>query len=97
MSVDRPAPEGATLRHDDALRTTAGDVDLCGDGVGLVLEHDEGVLGEAAHPAEQDLLVAADELRSTGEVGVESLHPSRVERQDVVLPRLDEEEVLQLP
>ena len=36
------------------------------------------------------------ELRPAGEVGVEALDPAVVERQHVVLDRLDQEEALQL-
>ena len=62
----------------------------------LVLEDDERVLGQPAHPAEQDLAVAADELRPPREVGVEPLDPPIVERQDVVLAGLDEEQPLEV-
>ena len=51
---------------------------------------------QSPHAAEQDLAVAADELRPAGQVGVEALDPPVVERQDVILDGLDQEEPLQL-
>ena len=62
----------------------------------LFLMHEDRVLGQPAHAAEQELRVAADELRPPGEVGVEALDAAVVERQDVVLRRLDQEQPLQL-
>ncbi len=47
-------------------------------------------------PAEQDLAVAVDELRPPGQVRVEALDAAVVERQDVVLAGLDEEQPLEM-
>ena len=63
--------------------------------MGLVLEVEDAVLGDA-HAGEQQLAVAADELRPAGDVGVDALEAAVVERQDVVLDRLDQPEPLQL-
>ena len=71
-------------------------MDLRGHGVRLVLGVEHHVLGQASHAGEEQLRVAADQLRPSGKVGVESLDPAVVERQDVVLPRLLEEQGLQL-
>ena len=49
-----------------------------------------------AHPSEQDLRVAPDQLGPTGEVGVETLHPAVVEREHVVFAGLDEEQALKM-
>jgi hypothetical protein len=38
--------------------------------------------GQSAHAMEQELGVAADELRPAGEIGVEALHSAVVERKD---------------
>ena len=47
-------------------------------------------------PPKSSCDVALDELRPAGQVGVEALDPSVVEREDVVLARLDHEQPLQL-
>ena len=44
----------------------------------------------------KDLPVSAYQLRPAGEVGVETLGATVVEREDVVLPRLEDEQDLQL-
>ena len=62
----------------------------------LVLDHDDRVLRQPSHAAEEQLRVAPDELRPAGEVGVEALEAAVVERQHVVLPGLDQEQALQL-
>ena len=62
----------------------------------LVLQHEDRILGQPAHAPEQDLAIAVDELRPTGQVRVEALDAAIVERQHVVLRRLDEEQPLQV-
>ena len=47
-------------------------------------------------PPNSSWRVALDELRAAGEVGVEALDAPVVERQHVVLRRLDQEQPLQL-
>ena len=47
-------------------------------------------------PVEQQLGVAADQLRAPGDVGVDPLESAVVERDDVVLDRLDQPKPLQL-
>ena len=62
----------------------------------LFFDRDDRVLREPAHAAEEELRRAADELRPSREVGVEPLEAAVVEREHVVLPRLEEEEALEL-
>jgi hypothetical protein len=50
-----------------------GHDDLGGDGVGLVLDVQHDVLRQAAHPGEQELGVAADQLGPPGDLVVEPL------------------------
>ena len=73
-----------------------GHLDLGRDGVRLVLDADDRALGQAAHAAVQELAVALHERRPSGELGDEALGDAVVERQDVVLGRLDQEQPLQL-
>ena len=47
-------------------------------------------------PPKRSWDVPAYELRTAGHVGVEALEAPVVERQDVVLPRLDQEQALEL-
>ena len=51
---------------------------------------------QPAHAPEEELRVAADQLRAAGEIGVEALEAPVVERQDVVPRRLDQEQPLEL-
>ena len=76
--------------------TGVGDGEVGGDGVGLVLDVDHAVLRQPAHAAEQHLGVALDELGAAGEVGVEPLELAVVQREDVVLAGLDQEQPLQV-
>ena len=97
LGVEAPAAERAALGDDHAVRRRprarrSRAVTECD----LFLIDDDGVLGQPAHAAEEQLRVAADELRPAGEVGVEALEAAVVERQDVVLRGLDQEEPLQL-
>ena len=64
--------------------------------MGLVLDVEEAVLGEAAHAAEEQLRVSLHELRPADELGVEALDAAVVEREHVVLAGLLEPELLQL-
>ena len=94
--VEREAAERAALGDDHAFGAAVGHDDLGRDGMRLVLEVDDRVLRQPPHAAEEHLRVAAHELRPPGEVGVEPLDAAVVEREDVVLRRLDQEEPLQL-
>ena len=87
VGVERPTAERATLRDDHALGAALRHLDLGRDRVRLVLERDDGVLRQPAHSAEEQLSIALDQLRPSGEVGVEPLEPAVVERQHVVLRR----------
>ena len=77
-------------------RPALGTDDLGRHRVRLVLEREDRVLAQPAHAPEQQLRLAADELRAAGEVGVEALDAAVVERQHVVAGRLDQEQPLQL-
>ena len=55
MQVQAPPAEGAALRHDHAVGSAVGHHDLGRRRMRLVLEHHHGVLGQAPHPAEQQL------------------------------------------
>ena len=65
------------------------------DRVRLVLERQDASLAHA-HARKQQLRVAANELRTPGDVGVDPLEAAIVERHDVVLDRLDQPQPLQL-
>ena len=74
-----------------------GHHDLGGDGVRLVLELTTTEFSDRRPmPPKRSWRVAPDQLRPSREVGVEPLDPAVVEREDVVLRRLDQEEPLQL-
>src|SRR5439155_25158383 len=62
VRIDRPAPERAALGDDDAVRPALRHLDLPSDRMRLVLQHYQRVLGQPAHPAEQDLPATADQL-----------------------------------
>ena len=80
-------PSAPPLGHDDLGR----------DRVRLVLDHDDRVLGQPAHAAEQELRgCRVISCGRPGEVGVEALDAAVVEREHVVLRRLDQEQALQL-
>ena len=96
LGVEAQAAESAALGDDHALCSPFRNLDLGREGERLVLRHHDRVLGEPAHAAEEDLPVAAHQLRPAGEVGVEALDATVVEREDVVLPRLEDEQRLQL-
>ena len=96
VGVERPAADSAALGDDDALgAATFGHRNLGGDRMGLVLQREHAPLAHP-HAGEQQLRVAADELRPSGDVGVDPLEAAIVERHDVVLHRLDQPEPLQL-
>src|SRR4051795_6652576 len=96
VEVEGPAGERAALGDDHPGPAAVGDVDVGGHRVRLVLEVDDRVLAQAAHPPVEDLGLALDEDRSTREVGVEALDPAVVERQHVVLDGLDQPKALKL-
>ena len=96
LHVEAPTAEHASLRDDDALGAVFGDDDLGGDRVRLVLDVEDDVLREAAHAGVEHLRVAADQLRTTGDLGIEPLHLAVVDRQHVVPDRLDQPQPLQL-
>ncbi len=54
------------------------------------------VLGQPAHAAEQQLALALDQRRAAGRLGQAALDEAVVERDDVVLDRLDQPQPLQL-
>ena len=62
----------------------------------LVFEDQKRVLRQPPHPAEQELALAADELRPPGQVRVEALDAPVVQGQHVVLARFDQEEPLEV-
>jgi hypothetical protein len=94
--VEAPAAGHAALGHDDALGAGLRDNDLCGDGVALVLDVDDGAFVEVAHAGEQHLRVPADQLRPAGQIGVEPLGDPVVQRQNSVGDCLDQPQSLQL-
>ena len=97
MEVEAEAAEGAALRDDDAVGAACTrSRHLRGDRVRLVLEHRRWRSRTGGPCPRTAPAGPPDELRPTGEVGVEALHPPVVERQHVVLGGLDEEEPLQL-
>ena len=96
LRVDAPTPEDPSLCKDDALRAVLRDDDLCGDRVRLVLDVEDDVLRQADHAGVEHLRVAADQLRTTCDLGIEPLQLSVVERQHVVPDRLDQPKALQL-
>ena len=61
----------------------------------LFLSVEHAVLADP-HAGEQQLAVAADQLRTPRDVGVDALEAAVVERHDVVLDGLDQPESLQL-
>ena len=84
--VQAPATEGSPLGHDRATRPALRHDDLGGHRVRLVLEHHDRVLRQAAHPTEQDLAVAPDQLGTPGDVGIEALHTPVVRGRTLYLP-----------
>ena len=59
LRVEGPAADVAALRDDHALGAALRHLDLGRHRVRLVLDVEDGVLGQPAHAAEQDLRVAA--------------------------------------
>ena len=70
FDVERPTAEPAALGDDHAVGGAVGDVDFGGDGERLVLDVDDAVLRQAAHAGEQQLRVAPDQRRASGELGL---------------------------
>ncbi len=73
----------------------SGTIDLGGDGVRFVLELITAFSVSRPIPPKNCCDVAPDERRTPGDVGVEALDAPVVQRQHVVLDRLDEEQPLQ--
>jgi hypothetical protein len=73
-----------------------GNDDLGGHRMGLVLDVDHRALRQPPHAAEQQLGVALNECRAAGQVRVEALADPVVQRQHVVLDRLDQPKALEL-
>ena len=96
MRVKRPAADLAALGDDDTLgHATFGHRDLSGDGMRLVLKREHARLAHP-HAGEQDLRVAANELRPSGDVRIDPFEAAIVERHDVIFHRLDQPKALQL-
>jgi hypothetical protein len=96
VEVEAESAERASLGDDHSLRVGLRNDHLGRDGERLVLVRHDGVLRQPTHAAEQDLRVPFHELGSAGEVGVEALRTTVVQRQHVELRRLDEEQPLEL-
>ena len=95
VGVERPAADAAALGDDDAVGARLWHDDVGGHRVRLVLQVEYAVLADP-HPGEQQLAVAADQLRTAGDVGIDALEAAVIERHDVVFDGLDEPEPLQL-
>src|SRR4051812_4660282 len=78
--VEAPAADHATLGDDDAVGASLRDLDVSGDGVGLVLQTDDGVLIEAAHALVEPLPRTGDQLGPSGDVRVGALGEPVVQR-----------------
>jgi hypothetical protein len=90
MGVEAPAADAAALGDDHPLGAGLGDYHLGGDRMGLVPDVDHRALAESAHAADQQLGVALDQPRPPGQVRVQALTDPVVQRQHVVLGRLDQ-------
>ncbi|MNW55505.1 hypothetical protein D3C74_331650 [compost metagenome] len=95
LGVQAPAAEPPALRDDHTVRTGGRDLDLRGHGERLVLDVHDTVLREPPHPGEQQLAVPVDEGRAPGGLGVQPVRGPVVEREHVVLDRLDEPQALE--
>ena len=96
MQIQTPPTEGSTLGDDDSVRSALGHGDVGGDRVGIVLDVQDAVLGEASHSFEQQLSSTADQGGASGEVGVEPFDPPVVEGEHLVLGGLEQELALQV-
>ena len=96
LGVHAPAAELAALRDDHAVGGLAADFDFGGDGERLVLDADHAVLRQASHAGEELLRIPLDQGRSASRLRNKTLHLTVIQRQDVVLGRLDQELPLQL-
>ena len=95
MGVQRPAADAAALGDDHTVRAGCGHHDVGRHRVGLVLQREHTVFAHP-HPIEEQLGVAANQLRSPGDVGVDAFKAAVVKGHDVVLDRLDQPKALQL-
>jgi hypothetical protein len=96
LEVQRPAADAAALGDDHPLRAALGHLDLRRHGVRLVLDADDRVLRQASHTAVQPLAVPLHEHRPPCDLGDDPLRHPVVEREDVVLRRLDQEQALEV-
>ena len=95
LGVQAPAADPAALRDDHALGAGAGTVTsaVTECDLFLMLMTDASV---TCMPRNSICVLPRDELRPAGDVGVDALVAAIVERQDVVLHRLDQPQPLQL-
>src|SRR5271165_4948701 len=96
LRVEAPAADVRALGDDHALSARLKHLDLCSDGMRLVLDVEDTVLRQAPHAAEKDLGSSLDQHRSTSKIRVHLLREIVVERQNVVAHRLYKPKALQL-
>jgi hypothetical protein len=94
VRVQRPTAGATTLGDDHAARAGAWHLDVRRHRMRLVLQRQHAPLADP-HSGEQELAVPADQLRAAGDVGIDPLEAAVIERNHVVLDRLDEPEPLQ--
>jgi hypothetical protein len=85
LGVQAPTCEGAALGDDHALSATLGHGEVRADRVSLVLGHEDRVLAETPHAAEEQLGLAPDQQGPPRDVGVEALDATVIEGPHVVL------------
>ena len=93
--IEGPAAHAAAEVEDHAVGATTGDLYLRGQRPGTIAPVDDVLLDQPAHARVQNLLVS-DERRLAADLRQHPLERAIVQRQHVVLRRLDQEEPLQL-